>query len=711
MNLNTILTKVFSLFLALIGAFTLFSEGLINRNLTERLKPFWGGNKMTVSDIDAQENAIFFTADGVKCELQFTSPHGWRLRTAKDDGTFDDFGAGQTLARDLDETVEDLSQPLTKSSNNSFTAPDGSRAELVNGKGIVIYLPSGEKAYNVDVIFRDSAGALHIAGGLDRNERLYGTGEKYNSLNQRGMQVDVFSMDVWSVEDGRSYIQIPIVASSRGCGLFMNRFEHQIMDLGHYAKNRFDFELTHGTCDLYIFTTEKISEVLYGYSVITGFASEPAEWMYGTQVCRYAPEFSTAQGVYNMAENMEANGFPWDAVIIEGFDAFNRSRWNELQEISDFVRGKGKHLMIYTACGFGGGYNDEYLVHDGTGSSSLHRVYSHEVYGGYGHLSSSTQSYVDITNPTARQWMLNGTWKELMTRFHVEGAKVDFCENVPDYMTSPESTLTFYDGRTTAGAHQWYPAAYTSLLFNMLDEYSESGAMVFNRGGGIGTQRYPMSWTGDQMREFTFLKTMLRACLSAGLSGIPFMSYDMAGYSRSKNPDLNPEAEVYVRGLEYTCFSTNIESHGTVKRPYDFDDATKNIYRIYSNMHDAMRPYLVEFGKIATETAMPLMRALVLYDQDDDNCQSIWDEYMLGDAFLVAPALNRGQLTRSIYLPEGSWTDMYTGKVYEGGRTLLLYKTPIAKVPVFINNNSQSETLSETLAAMQPYIAEINALS
>ncbi|MBR0537689.1 MAG: hypothetical protein IJK40_06035, partial [Clostridia bacterium] len=125
MNLNTILTKVFSLFLALIGAFTLFSEGLINRNLTERLKPFWGGNKMTVSDIDAQENAVFFTADGVKCELQFTSPHGWRLRTAKDDGTFDDFGAGQTLARDLDETVEDLSQPLTKSSNNSFTAPDG----------------------------------------------------------------------------------------------------------------------------------------------------------------------------------------------------------------------------------------------------------------------------------------------------------------------------------------------------------------------------------------------------------------------------------------------------------------------------------------------------------------------------------------------------------------------------------------------------------
>ena len=37
-----------------------------------------------------------------------------------------------------------------------------------------------------------------------------------------------------------------------------------------------------------------------GRTFAPGFAAEPAEWMYGTQICRYAPEFSTAQGVYDM---------------------------------------------------------------------------------------------------------------------------------------------------------------------------------------------------------------------------------------------------------------------------------------------------------------------------------------------------------------------------------------------------------------------------
>jgi alpha-glucosidase (family GH31 glycosyl hydrolase) len=67
--------------------------------------------------------------------------------------------------------------------------------------------------------------------------------------------------------------------------------------------------------------------------------------------------------------------------------------------------------------------------------------------------------------------------------------------------------------------------------------------------------------------------------------------------------------------------------------------------------------------------------------------------------------------TRSIYLPKGSWTDIYTGKVYSGGRTLPLYIAPLSKIPVFINNNSKSETLADTLKAIQPYIDEINALS
>ena len=706
--MNNAINKILALFLAMLNTFALIFGGFSGNTGIERFKPFWGGGQMKITDISYTDTTADFTADGVKCRLQFESPHGWRLRTAKEDGAFDDYGAGQTLARDLGEELADTVQPLTvDAAKNVLTAPDGSRAELKKGKGVVIYKSSGEQAYNVDVIFRGKSGNLHVAGDLDRFECLYGTGEKFNSLDQHGNRVEIYTVDAWCEEGGRSYIQIPLVTSSRGCGLFMNRFEHQFLDLGHYSMTRFDFEITGETCDLYIFPTDKISDVLYGYSLLTGFAAEPAEWMYGTQICRYQPEFATPQGVFDMATNMEANGFPWDAVIIEGFDAFNRNRWNDLQQIADFVHGKGKKLMVYVPCGSGGGSVDRYLLHNAAGSSAINRTSAAEDKG-YGYLSKAAMRYLDITNPAAVNYWRTGVWKEMMDRFGIDGAKIDFCESIPDFKTSPETTMVFHDGRDTAGAHHWYPVVYNTMAYRFLNENASDGAMVFARGGGIGAQRYPMSWAGDQKREFTFLQTQLRACLSCGLSGMPFMSYDMAGYSKARNND--PEAEVFVRGLEYTCFSANIETHGSVSRCYDFDEETKNIYRIYSNMHDAMRPYLVEFGKVSCETAVPLMRALVLYDQDDENCQYTWDEYMLGDAFLVAPVLYKSTNSRSLYLPKGSWTDLYTGKVYEGGQTLISYKAPLAKVPVFVNNNSQSATLQETLAAMQPYVDQINAL-
>ena len=700
----------FTFLMAILNTILLWVSIITGYVPKDALRSYLHFGSMKVSDVAVQSDAVYFSADGEKCVLQFTAPHGWRLRTAKADGTFDDFGAGQTLARDLGEEIPDAVCVITaNAANDQFTAPDGSTARFDSREGLVVSLPSGKRAFNVDAIYKDQNGTLHVSGDLDWSERLYGTGEKYDYLNQRGQRVEIFSMDVWSVQDGRSYLQIPVVASSRGCGLFMNRFEHMFMDLGCYAKNRYDFELPHGPCDLYIFTTEKISDVLYGYSVISGFAAEPAEWMYGTQICRYAPEFSTPQGVYDMAKNMEENGFPWDAVIIEGFEAFNRSNWTQLREISDFVHAKGKKLMVYTRCGNGGGYYEPYMLHNAAGSTQINRVNASER-AGYGYLMKSTFDYVDLTNPDAVNWMYTGVWKTLINDYGVDGAKIDFCENVPDYVTSPESTLVFFDGRETPGAHHWYPSLYNAMLFNFLNENSENGAMVFARGGGIGAQRYPLSWTGDQKREFTFLKTQLRACLSSGLSGVPFMSYDMAGYSPSTNKTLNPPAEVFTRGLEYTCFSANIETHGTVQRAYDFDDATKNLYRIYANMHDVMRPYLVEEGRICTETALPLMRALVLYDQNDEKCMDTWDEYMLGDGFLVAPVLDRSASSRSVYLPQGSWTDLYTGEVYEGGRTLHFYQAPIAKIPVFVNNNSASQTLSSVLRAMQPYVDEINAL-
>ncbi len=57
---------------------------------------------------------------------------------------------------------------------------------------------------------------------------------------------------------------------------------------------------------------------------------------------------------------------------------------------------------------------------------------------------------------------------------------------------------------------------------------------------------------------------------------------------------------------------------------------------------------------------------------------------MFGDSVLVAPVMELGVRSRSVYLPEGkTWVDAHTGKEYAGGQTVEA-DAPLAVIPVFI---------------------------
>lgn len=54
---------------------------------------------------------------------------------------------------------------------------------------------------------------------------------------------------------------------------------------------------------------------------------------------------------------------------------------------------------------------------------------------------------------------------------------------------------------------------------------------------------------------------------------------------------------------------------------------------------------------------------------------------MLGDEYLVAPVVVKGQTVREIPLPEGKWLG-FDGNEYEGGKTVSLNVT-LADMPYF----------------------------
>ena len=666
--------------------------------------------------------------------LSFTGKTGWRIQTklSKEDA-YNDFGAAQRLAYSLGETVPaDLGTVTTSKIGNllTVTATDGSRVEINTDRfELNFYTPSNKLASTITSVTANRSGSS-IAGRLIEGEAIFGTGERFNSANQRGEYIEMFTKDIWSKANA-CYMVIPLLCSSRGSGIFINLYEHMTLDLGKEVKDEWKAVVTAVQLDVYVFTTETIPEVITAYSDLTGYAERPEEWSYGMLVCGKNPDLSQkwtaslapsewelGEGVYEMIANMEAYDLPWTGVIAEPWDYPKTSKHSDLKELCDYVHSLGKKFLVYMSVGnvkpgmlpegalqsqkFGSFSNDYYLtqtVGDEEPSYNLPDTTAGTNNPDVGE-GSRTSVYLDITNPNAVTWFFDEYWEYLKNDIGVDGCKLDFCETLPE-----NYPLNYYDkSMPTSGSHHWYPTAFCTMFYDMISAKPDSG-MCYTRGGGIGAQRAPYMWAGDQVREYVSLEYQLSAVLSSGLSGVPYMSYDMSGYSYGKaSKELSYESQVFLRGTQFTAFTICMQTHGKVRRAYHFEQADSDyayvtdIYRAYTKLHEHLTPYITELCAEASTTGMPVMRHLVLHYQNDTNVYDIEDEYMFGDAFLIAPILDES-FERKIYLPEGKWLDLNTDEVHvvpAGGKWIEHYSASLAELPTFYNVDSSSE-IAETL--------------
>ncbi|MBE6589962.1 MAG: glycoside hydrolase family 31 protein [Ruminococcaceae bacterium] len=324
----------------------------------------------------------------------------------------------------------------------------------------------------------------------------------------------------------------------------------------------------------------------------------------------------------------------------------------------------------------------------------------------------SGRTYMDITNPEAVNWYIDTVWQDLID-LGLDGIKIDFCEMLPEegtynvYNENKEVIDTknlkyrFHDPDMFTGmnVHHALPTYFISIFCKKMNEKiakrrDGKGFMVLSRGGAFGSQRNPYLWAGDQTRVFENLQTQLTAIVTAGLSGVPFMTYDMAGYSYTHIGEYfedgvrETESEIYARAIEYTAFTSCIQTHGDVRHLYEMTEETQRIAHLYTALHNELLPYIQKLTRDACATGMAVVRHLVLNYPKDERVYGINDEFMLGNALLVAPILSRQTFEREVYLPAGNWTELLTGEKLTGGRYLTV-KASMAQLPLFLNNDSE----------------------
>lgn len=686
---------------------------------------------------------------GLTVRISYTGNHGWRLQTGQPGGPYEDRGAAQLLSSLLEEKrdfpVIPFEKTYVKENGLTLKAPDGSRVRIRTEKNEIVFFTPSHRTAAVWTGLRKENGFVIAEGKLKRKEAVYGTGERYDRTNQRGKRLTLYSLDIWD-QIRACYMVIPLFCFSRGSGIFVNRYEYMEADLGAGDRDRWSVSLKKAPLDCYVFATDRLSEVLYGYSALTGFARRPPDWTFGMLVCRYYPDFSTREGILTAIRKMEEHDLPWGGLLLEGWPTYDRSRWEELREICEFCRARGKKVLCYMFVGEWGRIplpDPSYLLkrrdRDGLLSYDFPAIREGALNPDFGPGIRSYR-YLDLTDREVCDWYFGEIWTELSREVGVSGCKIDFCELLPD--TDP---ILLRNGLPApAGAHHWWPVVFATKYLDCLSQ-TEEGGMCFTRGGGIGSQRNPYMWAGDQTRKHDRLRWQLTCMLESGLSGVPFMSYDMSGYQYGKYAQAlydnetgklyfgtkvqtadgetelpvyprEKEADVFLRGTEFTCFSINMQTHGKVRRPYDFaeegDLLTTGIYREYVRLHDRLTPYLSEYADRACETGLPVLRHLILAYPEDPKVRDIDDEYLFGDAFLVAPVLEEAR-SRTVYLPKGEWRDLLTDEHYTVGSEGLVLeeKAGLAQIPVFYRPGTASLTAETVLGPIRDTFARLAAIA
>jgi alpha-glucosidase/alpha-D-xyloside xylohydrolase len=235
---------------------------------------------------------------------------------------------------------------------------------------------------------------------------------------------------------------------------------------------------------------------------------------------------------------------------------------------------------------------------------------------------------------------------------------------------------------------------------------------ALHRNGYAGMQRYgSFLWSGDVYSTWETLKTHVPIALNTALSGIPYWGTDIGGFV----PTPEFTAELYVRWFQFGAFCPLFRCHGRtwkLRLPWGWNTGDPGPVEIRnyggaaipdsSQLHDArvepicrkylelryrLLPYLYSAVRECATTGMPIMRALWMHFPDDPKAVECGDQYLWGRNMLVAPVVEKGATTRTIYLPRGAWYDFWTHERVEGGREISR-PVDLETIPLYVREGS-----------------------
>ena len=314
--------------------------------------------------------------------------------------------------------------------------------------------------------------------------------------------------------------------------------------------------------------------------------------------------------------------------------------------------------------------------------------------------------FYDATNPKARAYV----WEKCRQNYGQHGIRIFWLDEAePEFSTYDFDNYRYHIGPVVQTGNV-YPREYAKGFYEGQQKNGQTDAMNLVRCAWVGSQRYgALIWSGDIHSTYQDFKNQICAGLQMGLAGIPWWTTDIGGFHGGHIEDENFK-ELLIRWFQFGTFCPVMRLHGSrlprtklykktgeetegtgaANEIWSYGEKPYEIMKHYIDIREAMRDYSRSLMKEAHEKGSPVMRTLFYEFPDDTDCWDITTAYMYGPDLLIAPIVEQGALTRSVYLPKGAnWTHTLDGKVYEGGQTVCV-DAPIESIPVFLRDNQQA---------------------
>ena len=493
---------------------------------------------------------------------------------------------------------------------------------------------------------------------LRPHEAVYGFGEKFNRLNKVGQTIDLTMVEALGVTSPRSYKNVPFFMSTRRYGVFFNTSARMTCWVGSLSAADVQVAIEDDFLDYFIILGD-LQQILSQYTDLTGKGQVPPKWSFGYWQSKIS--YSSAAETLEVVRQMRAAEVPMDVLHLDTF--WFRQDWHcDLQFDPHRFPDPAAYLAELGELGVkvclwqlpyipeGSALFDELKAAGAfvkTGDGEIYDVgicYTQGFTGVVGCL--------DFTNPAARE--IYGKHLRRLFALGVKAIKVDFGEQAP-------LDGVYHDGTPGWRMHNLYPLLYNQCIAEVTAQ-ATGEHIIWARSAWAGSQRYPVHWGGDSSVNWDNLGPQLAGGLSFGLSGFQFWSQDIGGFVGQ------PDGALLIRWLQAGLFLSHARIHGMGDRElYKFTGDVLRIGRDYIRLRYRLLPYLYGTAIECVRRSLPMARPLVVEYQDDPNTWNIADQWLLGDALLVAPILEDSN-RRAVYLPAGVWTDWWTGERLPGGR-------------------------------------------